>query len=578
MRGGGNRAIWSVLGIAATRDKREIRRAYSAKLKTIDADNDPQAFIELREAYDHALWLIQIEDREHVEQAPIERPAPPEIVEAEPAGGLAAEPLADQGAEERPAGFADREDPFGPDGAWNADNGFGDDESFGGHDPFDDEDPFAASGPDPSDPADHEGERLFYDMADLLEAGDQDDPHRELDADQEAELERLAAAFWDWLGTRPVDDAARFEFGLARLIAVTVPRSDPLLEDAARFFGWEQRAENWDMPGEVAYVLNRLQGNRLMGDLMTPGHRLHNAWRELTEAPRGLRWAPRDDVRELLTLAEDRFPQIAAHFDPVRQERWEKKLGLRREGQSQGPRWIVWAIIGVVGLIRLVVAIGDSPNDRRPETVIANYDQYVTIEGLDRDAAIDDALRRLMGDATDHGALQARNPDLYQLFASNFLIGGNDGQSLEQYADTMRPVVNSRFGAALDKVGDDLVRENIRLRSEYLAYLRDNEPSLCITNERGLTMHDEKLPADFLTRRNDLIVRVLFDPIAQSYLRHESKAPSEFEFRTSVPRATFDAAMSGAGDPAVACTYYMDAYKAMLADPSEAATDFMRNA
>lgn len=50
--GGG---IWDVLGIAPTDDRRAIRSAYAARLKAIDVEADPKAFIAVREAMEMAL-------------------------------------------------------------------------------------------------------------------------------------------------------------------------------------------------------------------------------------------------------------------------------------------------------------------------------------------------------------------------------------------------------------------------------------------------------------------------------------------------------------------------------------------
>lgn len=50
--------VWQVLGIAATRDASEIRRAYARRLKTIDQRIEQEAFQTLRAAYEHALALV----------------------------------------------------------------------------------------------------------------------------------------------------------------------------------------------------------------------------------------------------------------------------------------------------------------------------------------------------------------------------------------------------------------------------------------------------------------------------------------------------------------------------------------
>lgn len=46
---------WDELGIAPTADQGAIRRAYAGRLKTIDVDRDPAAFIALRQAFTDAL-------------------------------------------------------------------------------------------------------------------------------------------------------------------------------------------------------------------------------------------------------------------------------------------------------------------------------------------------------------------------------------------------------------------------------------------------------------------------------------------------------------------------------------------
>lgn len=57
--------MWDVLGLEPTSDPAAVRRAYAARLKGIDVDRDPAAFIRLREAFERCLrWEEPVEDDE----------------------------------------------------------------------------------------------------------------------------------------------------------------------------------------------------------------------------------------------------------------------------------------------------------------------------------------------------------------------------------------------------------------------------------------------------------------------------------------------------------------------------------
>lgn len=107
---------WSILGIRATTDEREIKRAYAGRLKVTRPEDDPQGFQQLRDAYEAALRLAKFAN-EHGAQfgdkdedgeehgsggapRPQEQPAYTACYEWDPdAGDSAAEP-AEQAASE----------------------------------------------------------------------------------------------------------------------------------------------------------------------------------------------------------------------------------------------------------------------------------------------------------------------------------------------------------------------------------------------------------------------------------------------------------------------------------------------
>ena len=54
--------IWKVLGVEATKDKDIIKKAYRTKLTAVNPEDDPQGFMQLRQAYEEAVKLADVEE------------------------------------------------------------------------------------------------------------------------------------------------------------------------------------------------------------------------------------------------------------------------------------------------------------------------------------------------------------------------------------------------------------------------------------------------------------------------------------------------------------------------------------
>ncbi|OYU14761.1 MAG: hypothetical protein CFE37_09115 [Alphaproteobacteria bacterium PA4] len=187
------RGIWATLGIKRTNDRAEIRRAYAAKLRVTNPEDDPEGFMALRSAYEAAL----------------------------------------QGAWDVP------EDAAVPDAA--------DDSADGEADPDDEDDDFRQFVADsarwdaevasatPPDPEIIDLNQRWQALVDTLFA----DPPEPVEP---ALAHLLAAPALERIALR-----AELEDNLARLIADNIPEADALVQPAVAAMGWEGAARhaNW---------------------------------------------------------------------------------------------------------------------------------------------------------------------------------------------------------------------------------------------------------------------------------------------------------------------------------------------
>ena len=89
------RSLWDILGTEPTGDERAIKRAYAKRLKVTRPEDDPQAFQELRDAYEYALHhaprfaaeLAEMQDNSSLPDAEDERSGPvAEMPGSDPSG------------------------------------------------------------------------------------------------------------------------------------------------------------------------------------------------------------------------------------------------------------------------------------------------------------------------------------------------------------------------------------------------------------------------------------------------------------------------------------------------------------
>lgn len=279
------KSIWSTLGIRATNDRAEIRRAYSRKLKVVHPEDDAEGFQVLRAAYDQALRQAAFAEQRLA------------YAEADEFGGddfapRPPEPLVFEPGDAAPAGDM----VMGVDGRDGADD------------------------PDPAEPlqaldlvgrADEEAHRAACDrLQALLSEG--------------AEHETVLKAFYAVLASPALDSVAIRDWTegwLAWLIVQNAPRGDMLVGAAIGYFGW--RDDQVGAASELgAPVLQRQRDLEFLRAVTRSGHPNHAAFMALKEKPIGWRlWRNRTwvrlprQVRRLLDAIQWERPGLMAALD-----------------------------------------------------------------------------------------------------------------------------------------------------------------------------------------------------------------------------------------------------------------------
>jgi TonB family protein len=282
--------FWEELGLSPGADRDTVRRAYSRKLRIANPEDDPEGFKRLREAYELAQRFAARDARAEADATdsgpsalPPERSfrgeiKPPRSRRATTKTPVASEELPlDERALERRA-----------------------------------------------------FESLRQSFARSLRADG--------DSEQGVELIRqlLAAPAMDELLVR-----ASTEEWLAGQLAKTLPRSEALIDPAARYFGWGSNDYRRHSPAVAALLRQQHHHEQLRSErvaLTLPEHELHGGWRALTDGPRApwllrlqaLRPGLPDQVRVLVRLARTRLRGLDERFDRQRLQWWDGFLARPR--------------------------------------------------------------------------------------------------------------------------------------------------------------------------------------------------------------------------------------------------------
>jgi tetratricopeptide (TPR) repeat protein len=355
---------WRVLDLQPSADRASIRRAYAAKLRVTQPEDDPEGFQRLREAYEAALSQAAWRERYDAQDARDEA----DQEDGEDAAGGAETGAVSVGvpfiavpesASEGPA--ADDEDAARAlrTARHRSREAFAEAAraSEAGVDPEEEEEPSPL--PDPLGPH-REALARFARLAE----GPGTPGSEELLATLEAVLAGEAMA--------NVTVSADTEAWLARCIHDNSPRADAALARAAEAFGWESRAGQWDTAPVIEAVVEHLRDLRHLETLSRVGSTHNRAYVALngpiTEAMRR-RGAPQKEaqqVKRLIELMRRERPSLFTHFDEGKLVWWG-----RQKTRKQRSRWtFAWVAAAVLaGFVWLVAANEPSGGPERPDLV-----------------------------------------------------------------------------------------------------------------------------------------------------------------------------------------------------------------
>ena len=265
--------IWAVLEVERTTDGRAIRAAYARKLRTIDAEAEPQAFIALRAAYEQALHYAA-----HA-QPTAAAEAPPE---AEPA-------------------MADAHDaPHRDDARWEV------------------AEPEPAAPPPP--PAERPSWVEDIEAINALVGGN--DSREAIFAPITTHINAILSH----PAMLEIDHAAQVENWAAHTILNGMPRTNALLNPCIEAFGWWERATEYNCPPAIGQIIQRHIDNQALIKLREANSVYSQALQMLCDPANRPRQSQLPAIEVLLNRIRADHPTLILELNPQSLERWEAMI------------------------------------------------------------------------------------------------------------------------------------------------------------------------------------------------------------------------------------------------------------